>query len=62
MRYFVLLYICMFMIGEYVPQLDDSGNLLPMQCHGSTGYCWCAYAKSIRQFRANEGIICPAKN
>ncbi|XP_032373778.1 saxiphilin [Etheostoma spectabile] len=27
--------------GEFVPQCDASGNFLPQQCSGSTGYCWC---------------------
>ena len=28
-------------IGVYVPQCDENGNYLSVQCHGSTGYCWC---------------------
>lgn len=28
-------------IGMFVPQCDASGNFLPQQCSGSTGYCWC---------------------
>uniref|UniRef100_A0A8C9S278 Thyroglobulin type-1 domain-containing protein n=1 Tax=Scleropages formosus TaxID=113540 RepID=A0A8C9S278_SCLFO len=27
--------------GFYRPQCDKDGNYLPMQCHHSTGYCWC---------------------
>ncbi|XP_040888434.1 nidogen-2 isoform X2 [Toxotes jaculatrix] len=27
--------------GEYVPQCDAHGEYTPLQCHGSTGYCWC---------------------
>jgi hypothetical protein len=29
------------LVGAYVPQRDSSGKLLPKQCHGSTGFCWC---------------------
>ena len=29
------------MPGEYVPQCSEDGNFAPVQCHGSTGYCWC---------------------
>lgn len=29
-------------IGSYVPQCDEAGNYEPVQCHGSTGYCWCS--------------------
>uniref|UniRef100_A0A8C6LQF3 Nidogen 1a n=1 Tax=Nothobranchius furzeri TaxID=105023 RepID=A0A8C6LQF3_NOTFU len=28
-------------ISQYIPECDENGNYLPMQCHGSTGYCWC---------------------
>ena len=31
-------------IGQYVPQCDeeDKTKFKLLQCHGSTGYCWCA--------------------
>ncbi|XP_050998501.1 nidogen-2 [Acomys russatus] len=25
----------------HIPQCDDQGNFVPLQCHGSTGFCWC---------------------
>ncbi|XP_009209802.1 nidogen-2 isoform X1 [Papio anubis] len=25
----------------HIPQCDEQGNFLPLQCHGSTGFCWC---------------------
>ncbi|XP_044201281.1 nidogen-2 isoform X6 [Thunnus albacares] len=28
-------------VGVYVPQCDASGQYTPLQCHGSSGYCWC---------------------
>ncbi|XP_026157559.1 nidogen-2 [Mastacembelus armatus] len=28
-------------VGDYVPQCDDNGQYTPLQCHGSTGHCWC---------------------
>ncbi|XP_021574471.1 nidogen-2 [Carlito syrichta] len=27
--------------GLHIPQCDEQGNFLPLQCHGSTGFCWC---------------------
>uniref|UniRef100_A0A3Q3JDN9 Nidogen 2a (osteonidogen) n=1 Tax=Monopterus albus TaxID=43700 RepID=A0A3Q3JDN9_MONAL len=28
-------------VGAYVPTCDDNGQYTPLQCHGSTGHCWC---------------------
>lgn len=25
----------------HVPQCDERGGFLPLQCHGTTGFCWC---------------------
>ncbi|XP_043966031.1 nidogen-2 isoform X6 [Gambusia affinis] len=27
--------------GAYVPQCDENGQYRQLQCHSSTGYCWC---------------------
>ena len=29
------------LIGAYVPQCEKDGRFSAVQCHGSTGYCWC---------------------
>ncbi|XP_047189058.1 nidogen-2 isoform X5 [Scophthalmus maximus] len=29
------------LLGAYVPQCDANGQYSPLQCHGSTGHCWC---------------------
>ncbi|KAK5891419.1 hypothetical protein CgunFtcFv8_018674 [Champsocephalus gunnari] len=28
-------------VGAYVAQCDDNGQYISLQCHGSTGHCWC---------------------
>ena len=35
------------MIGEFIPQCEDDGSYSPMQCWGSTGYCWCVDVNGI---------------
>ncbi|MAQ32145.1 MAG: hypothetical protein CMD26_05410 [Flavobacteriales bacterium] len=34
-------------IGEFIPQCEDDGSYSPMQCWGSTGYCWCVDVNGI---------------
>ncbi|XP_069568834.1 nidogen-2 isoform X2 [Brachyistius frenatus] len=29
------------LFGAFVPECDESGQYTPLQCHSSTGYCWC---------------------
>eukprot|EP00298_Acanthocystis_sp_HF-20_P012288 c19816_g1_i1.p1 GENE.c19816_g1_i1~~c19816_g1_i1.p1 ORF type:complete len:424 (-),score=175.84 c19816_g1_i1:43-1278(-) len=29
------------LVGSYIPQCEVNGDYSPLQCHGSTGYCWC---------------------
>lgn len=26
---------------QYVPQCDDLGHFIPLQCHGKSDFCWC---------------------
>ncbi|XP_060736413.1 nidogen-2 isoform X1 [Tachysurus vachellii] len=28
-------------VGAFIPQCDQEGHYMPLQCHGSTGHCWC---------------------
>nr|AKT09055.1 putative neurotoxin LTDF S-18 [Dolomedes fimbriatus] len=30
------------MVGNFIPSCQESGYYSRKQCHGSTGYCWCA--------------------
>jgi hypothetical protein len=32
------------LLGAYKPSCDEDGTYSPVQCHGSTGYCWCAFS------------------
>ena len=34
------------LIGEFVPRCEVDGSYSEMQCHGSTGYCWCVDSKT----------------
>ena len=49
--------VSVFSFGEYIPQKDKFGQLLPKQCWGSTGLCWCVYEEEKRYFR-EENKIC----
>uniref|UniRef100_A0A3Q3ETM2 Thyroglobulin type-1 domain-containing protein n=1 Tax=Labrus bergylta TaxID=56723 RepID=A0A3Q3ETM2_9LABR len=28
-------------VGQYIPACDEDGRYEAMQCHGSSGHCWC---------------------
>ena len=46
-------------VGGFVEQRDSAGKLLPVQCSGSTGFCYCAYAKEPSYFRLPDAPPCP---
>ena len=29
------------LLGAFMPQCNEDGTYKEVQCHGSTGYCWC---------------------
>ena len=60
---FIFLYLIAYAmaVGEYIPQLDVNGTLLPKQCWGSTGTCWCIYGPNAYNETRGE-LNCPPEN
>ncbi|NXC33671.1 NID2 protein, partial [Campylorhamphus procurvoides] len=49
-------------VGDgHVPQCDEEGRYRPLQCHGSTGHCWCvdAAGQEIAGTRTAPGTTPP---
>merc|ERR1712177_153356 len=44
--------ICGRRRGCFIVQCNRDGSFKPMQCHGSTGYCWCVDAKGRKTSRS----------
>ncbi|XP_071833253.1 SPARC-related modular calcium-binding protein 2-like isoform X12 [Apostichopus japonicus] len=34
--------------GVFIPQCDEDGSYMPVQCHDEAEYCWCAYVDTGR--------------
>lgn len=51
-------------VGQYIPTCDHNGAYTPMQCHESTGQCWCVdlNGQEIAQTRTRQGIRPTCKN
>ena len=30
------------MVGQFIPHCHRDGSYSPLQCHASTGFCWCS--------------------
>ena len=53
------------LIGAYVPQCEEGGGFSPVQCHASTGYCWCAHAQTgepVADARQSTELQCQSKS
>ncbi|KAM4690530.1 nidogen-2 [Rhinophrynus dorsalis] len=48
-------------VGQFVPECDQEGNYTPMQCHGSTGHCWCVnqHGEEVQGTRTPPGSPAP---
>lgn len=33
-------------VGAFKPQCEDDGKFKKVQCHSSTGHCWCAHPET----------------
>uniref|UniRef100_A0A3Q2P057 Nidogen 1 n=1 Tax=Fundulus heteroclitus TaxID=8078 RepID=A0A3Q2P057_FUNHE len=44
-------------VGQYIPECDENGDYVPVQCHGSTGQCWCVdrYGQEVPGTRTDPG-------
>ena len=58
----ILFFMITGLIGEYIPQKDINGKLLPRQCWGSTGTCWCEFSIKKEDFRMEGPRDCPEGN
>ncbi|XP_023579486.1 nidogen-2 isoform X1 [Octodon degus] len=43
---------------QYVPQCDDLGHFVPLQCHGKSDFCWCVdkEGREVQGTRSQPGI------
>ncbi|XP_077995776.1 papilin-like isoform X2 [Glandiceps talaboti] len=50
-----------FLPGAFVPECTEEGEFQPLQCHGSTGHCWCVNSKGeeIDETRREPGAERP---
>ncbi|KAL0969852.1 hypothetical protein UPYG_G00233220 [Umbra pygmaea] len=42
-------------VGAFVPQCDDQGQYRDLQCHGSTGHCWCVDSRGQERAGTRRG-------
>jgi len=50
------------LIGGYIPQCTPEGKFAQVQCHGSTGLCWCVDEQGRQlpgtQRQRSRNIVC----
>lgn len=49
---------------QYVPQCDDLGYFMPLQCHGKSDFCWCVDqdGREVPGTRSQPGITPACKH
>ncbi|XP_010901642.1 hemopexin [Esox lucius] len=50
------------MAGAFVPQCNEHGHYEPLQCHGSTGHCWCVDSLGEERGGTRKGPECGKPN
>ena len=52
-------------LGRFVPTCKKDGQFKEMQCHASTGHCWCVDSYGVEQFgtrtRGRPNCTAPGK-
>ena len=43
------------LIGGFIPQCEEDGSYSEVQCHGSTGYCWCVDGEGNKRLETEVG-------
>ncbi len=38
-----------FVVGRFIPQCELDGKYSKIQCHSSTGYCWCVDENGVKK-------------
>lgn len=56
-----LIVLLTMLLGESTLQRDARNMVLPLQCSGSTGYCYCYYERPRVYFRMADSHECPTK-
>lgn len=49
---------------QYVPQCDDLGHFIPLQCHGKSDFCWCVDkdGRELQGTRSQPGTVPACKH
>uniref|UniRef100_A0A7N6FEM8 Nidogen 2a (osteonidogen) n=1 Tax=Anabas testudineus TaxID=64144 RepID=A0A7N6FEM8_ANATE len=49
-------------VGAFIPQCDSDGRYRPLQCHGSTGHCWCVDSRGQERAGTRTAPGAPPKD
>ncbi|RWS11878.1 putative neurotoxin LTDF S-18-like protein [Leptotrombidium deliense] len=47
-------------IGSFIARCEEDGSYSKLQCHGSTGMCWCSHPDGKQKTKpARAKVVCP---